>query len=433
MVSNPILTTNSPTGQRSPAAAATARESAPRVYQEPTFRRHRVTKPDPVHQHSALSSELHGASHSTGQVRQDSAIDQYRFETGTEAQSSRSSISYSHQSPKDSQRMPSPTSKSYQPVSSASAYALNSVPQQGDTPSAQAALHPQIRKHSKSVSSGAPYLAASPRAHEPSTERTVPVDIRNGSDARPNITGPSSLPEQFFTQQNNFGTRQQRYNVRFAANYTSENMPTSQKPRNEPPTPPTASATTAEAEQPTSSPAPTSTTDETPASIPNEGSRPSDSHARATRENRDHSDREPSVERCIGCNEAWRRPIPDMDQGPLAPAENNADYMRLASSMIDRLRDQRKKADAAYEEWKWRHSRCYRPMSPHSTGSVDDLVRRSDLVSHADASTNGTANNKRKSEVPHESHITLKQRRVTSTSPAPSGRKAESSQIPTQE
>jgi hypothetical protein len=106
------------------------------------------------------------------------------------------------------------------------------------------------------------------------------------------------------------------------------------------------------------------------------------------------SDREPSIERCVGCNEAWRRPIPDMDQGPLASAENNADYMRLASTMIDRLRDQRKKADAAYEEWKWRHSHCYRPVSPFSTGSNDTPM-------------------KRRPESPHERHTALKRPKIT--------------------
>lgn len=418
----------SPTEQRPLSTALSARESGTRVFQEPTFRRQQVTKPDPTLEHSALSSGLHDAAHSTvQQVRQDSAIDQHRFETGNDAQLSRPSISYSHQSPKEGQRLPSPTINSHQPASFPSAYASNSVPHRKESPSNLAGPQNSARAHSKSVSSGALYLAASPRTHEHSTERTVPVDIKNGADPRPNITGPSSLPEQFFTQQNNFGTRQQRYNVRFAANYTSENMPPLQKPRNEPPTPPSAPAIVTEIEHSRSSPTPTSTTDESSAPLANGGSRSSDSHARVTRDARDHSDREPSVERCMGCNEAWRRPIPDMDQGPLVPAENNADYMRLASSMIDRLRDQRKKADAAYEEWKWRHSRCYRPMSPHSAGSVDDLARRSDPTAQTEASTNGSATNKRKSEHQHELHTASKQRRITSTSPAPPARKPESS------
>ncbi|KAF2993797.1 hypothetical protein E8E13_000290 [Curvularia kusanoi] len=88
---------------------------------------------------------------------------------------------------------------------------------------------------------------------------------------------------------------------------------------------------------------------------------------------RHRSSREPSVERCVGCNEAWRRPIPDIDQ-ELAPALGNADYMRLTSNFIDRLRDQRRRVDAAYEDWKHRHSFCHRPASPQSFGWTEDHV-----------------------------------------------------------
>lgn len=430
-----MLTTHlptSPTEQRPSSASAAPRDTVPdgvaRIFQEPTFRRQPVSKPDPTLQHSALSSGLHHASHSTGQVRQDSAIDQHRFETRNDAQLFKADVSYSHQSPKDSHRLPSPTHSSHQSATSTSAHVPVPIPHHVDSfashPEAHPPPNPPPHQHSKSVSSGAPNLVASPRSHDHSTERSITVDTKTGTDPRPNITGPSSLPEQFFTQQNNFGTRQQRYNVRFAANYTSENMPPSQKPRNEPPTPPSAPATVAEIEEPTSSPNPTSTTDETITST-NGNNRQSEPHSRATRETRDRSEREPSVERCVGCNEAWRRPIPDMDQRPLAPAENNADYMRLASNMIDRLRDQRKKADAAYEEWKWRHSHCYRPMSPHSTGSTDEPARRQDAVAPVEVSSIGNATNKRKSEVPHEVHSASKQRRVTSTSPAPPARNSD--------
>ncbi|KAJ4983724.1 hypothetical protein SVAN01_10759 [Stagonosporopsis vannaccii] len=418
----------SPTEQRPASTPAAARDGVVgdgivRVYHEPTFRRQQVSKQDPAFQHSALSSGLHNASHSTGQARQDSAIDQHRFETRNDAQLSKANVSYFHQSPKDGQRLPSPTLSSYQPASTTSTNAPIPVSHQGEGFVSQPEAHLPARQHSKSLSSGATNLVASLKSHEDSTERIVPVDIKNGTDPRQNITGPSSLPEQFFTQQNTFGTRQQRYNVRFAANYTSENMPPSQKPRNEPPTPPSVPAAVSETEEPRSSPMPTPVTDEATTSAPNGNIRQSEAHPRALRETRDRSEREPSVERCVGCNEAWRRPIPDMDQDDLAPAETNADYMRLASNMIDRLRDQRKKVDAAYEDWKWRHSHCYRPMSPHSTGSMDEPARRPDTVTAADGLTNGNATNKRKSEIPHELNSASKQRRVTSTSPAPPARK----------
>ncbi|KAF3032527.1 hypothetical protein E8E12_001815 [Didymella heteroderae] len=410
----------SPTEQRPPTESV-------RVYQQPVLRRQHPSKADPALQQPELSSSVHSAAHSTVQTRQDSAIDQHRFETGSDAQLSKSNVSSSHhQSPKDDTLQIVTRLNSYQPTSSTPAYATSATPHQSETHPSQAGYH------SHSLSSAAPYPAASPRSHEHSTERSIPVDIRNGSDPRPNITGPSSLPEQFFTQQNNFGTRQQRYNVRFAANYTSENMPPSQKPRNEPPTPPTAPAAVAEPEQPRSSPTPVSASEEPATPASNGSSRPTEPQPpRPARDSRDRGDREPSVERCVGCNEAWRRPIPDMDSDKIAPAQDNAEYMRLAGNLIDRLRNERKKADAAYEEWKWRHSHCYRQTSPYSTGSVDDASKASAATPQTDGATNGhtpTTNNtnKRKSELPHEPHSASKQRKRSSISPAPAVRKPDS-------
>jgi hypothetical protein len=128
--------------------------------------------------------------------------------------------------------------------------------------------------------------------------------IRKTSEPRANVTGPSSSPERFFTQQNNFGTRQQRYNIRFAANYVSENMPFSLKPRQGSPSPPLFE----EREQPSSPQLPTSSEVDTPAL-----SSTLDDQSQPTNIPQDRFDREPSVERCVGCNEAWRRPLPDMD------------------------------------------------------------------------------------------------------------------------
>ncbi|KAF3005826.1 hypothetical protein E8E13_008273 [Curvularia kusanoi] len=414
----------SPTEQRPPQAAAVPREPAPRTYQEPTFRRQQVPKADSTLHYSTLSSGVQNASHSTGQARQDSAIDHHRFEASNGTQLSNSNVSYSRQSPKDSQRQSSPRPESFNSPLSAPAYTTVAASTPSEIPLSQAGTHIPARQHSKSLSSGSPYLASS-KSHEHSTERPI---AKNGIEPRSNIAGPSSLPEQFFTQQNNFGTRQQRYNVRFAANYTSENMPPSQKPRNGSPTPPTAPPVVTEPEQPRSSPAPVSTPEEmtAPPTTTNGKPRQNDSQTRATRDARERSEREPSVERCVGCNEAWRRPIPDMDQ-ELAPAENNADYMRLTSNFIDRLRDQRRRVDAAYEDWKHRHSYCHRPASPHSTASLDDNTRRGDLHAQKDGLPHNHTGAKRKPEAPLEPQTTSKQRRMTSTSPAPPVQKPDSS------
>lgn len=381
-----------------------------------------MPKADPALQQSALSTGVHNASHSTVQARQDSAIDQHRFEAGNDVQLSKSNVSYPHQSPKDSQRQPSPQHNSYQPTPTAPVYAPASTPHQGETYSSQAGAHHSARQHSKSMSSGA-LSTVSQRSHEHGVERTIPIDIaRNGADPRHNNTGPSSFPEQCYGHPNSNGTRQQRYNVRFAANYTSENMPPSQKPRNDPPTLTTAPAAVTEPEQSRSSPAPVTSTEEPPALMTNGSTHHTEPLPRGTRDSRDRGDRgdrEPSVERCPGCNEAWRRPIPDTDSQDLPPAQNNAEYMRLASNMIDRLRDQRKKADAAYDDWRWRHSHCYRPTSPYSTGSVDDVPGRVNGIAQAERTSNGNTTTKRKSEVSHEPRSASKQQRKSSTSPAP--------------
>ncbi|KAF9692674.1 hypothetical protein EKO04_009595 [Ascochyta lentis] len=417
----PLSTSTSTTSTETTAATATATATAtsratPRVYQEPQFRRQQVPKPDEAIQHSALTSSIHNAPHSsTIQARQDSAIDQHRFEHANDAQLSKSNIPHSHQSSKDGHRQPSVALNPYPSESSASAYA-------------------PVRQHSKSLSSGLSYSAASPRSHEHTAERTIPVDIRNNTDSSTNTTGSSSLPESFYGPQFSNGTRQQRYNVRFAANYTSENMPSSQKPRNDPPTPNATSAIIAEPEPRRSSPVLVATTEEPLISTTNGSTHHPEPQTRTTRdsrdsrESRDRGDREPSVERCSGCNEAWRRPIPDLDSRHISPAETNEEFRQIASNMIERLRKQNKMAEAAYDEWKWRHSRCnYRPSSPFSTGSVEDAPRRTEPGSQAEGTNNGTTDRKRKSEVPHEPHSASKQQRVTDTGPVPPVCRLESS------
>jgi hypothetical protein len=407
----PILTLPiSPTEQRPASTAA-------RIFQEPQFRRQHVPKADAALHTSALSSGAHNAPHSTTQARQDSAIDHHRFDTANSAQLTKPNVSYSQQSPKDSHQELSPRFNPHHPTPSTQAFAPVTAPHQADTLPAQSGTPHLAHQHARSLSSGNPYSVPTSRSHELNTERTSPVDIKIGADVKPNHTGSTSLPEHVHGHQNSNGTRQQRYNVRFAANYTSENMPPSQKPRNDPPTPTAAPAVTAEPEQTESSPAPVTTTEECSTMTSNGTTHHTEAQPRTTKDVRDRGDREPSVERCLGCNEPWRRPIPDLDSRHISPAETNAEFMKIASNMIDRLRDQRKKADAAYDEWRWRHSHCnYRPTSPSTVESLDDAHRRTDAGIQFDGSMNSTSSHKRKSEIPHEPHSASKQRRV---SPAP--------------
>lgn len=90
--------------------------------------------------------------------------------------------------------------------------------------------------------------------------------------------------------------------------------------------------------------------------------RDDESHERVSRAERSHSDREPSVERCVGCDEAWKRPYPDLRD--CTQAENGAEFISIAVNLIDRLRDPRTKAE--YEDWQRRHSHCSLPLRPAS-------------------------------------------------------------------
>jgi hypothetical protein len=420
-----------------PTSPTEQRPLSARVFQEPQFRRQQMPKAEPLLHNSALPSGVHDASHSVTQARQDSAIDQHRFDMANDAQLSKSNGSHSHQSPKDSQRQPSPRLNFNRSTPSTPAFAPVIALHQADTPPSQAGAHCPVRQHSKSLSSGVPTPTATSSSHEHGADRTSPVDIKNGADIRGNSFEPSSLPEQLYGHHNSSSNRQQRYNVRFAANYTSENMPPSQKARNDLPSPTAAPVIAAGPEQQRSSPAPVATTEETPAPIVDGAIHYAETQPRTPRDTRDRGDREPSVERCVGCNEAWRRPIPDLDSRHISPAETNEEFRQIASNMIERLRDQRKKADAAYDEWRWHHSHCtrsdeshYQPTSPSTTEPVDDAPKRANAVARPEEPmTRGTLSNKRKSEALHDSspQSLSKQRKVAFDTSAPPVRKPDSS------
>jgi hypothetical protein len=75
-------------------------------------------------------------------------------------------------------------------------------------------------------------------------------------------------------------------------------------------------------------------------------------------------DRESSLERCQGCDGIWRRPLPNLDSVRLnAPAKTVTQLIKISQDMVESLRDQNRKFDAAHEDWRWRHSRCVKPAS----------------------------------------------------------------------
>jgi hypothetical protein len=288
--------------------------------------------------------------------RQDSAVAHHRPDTAKDGLSfappSEPNFFYSHRSPNDTHRPASPA-LSYSTSSSSAPPSSTFAPATSTTSSHDHVTSPPALAH------GQPALDPSPAL--PSDHSNVP------------------------------NTRQQRYNVRFAANYTSENMPSVQRSRPSPPLP----ATTAPAEMPepprpvpvpipTHQPAPTTSLDRARQAIignidrpPRNGSEPQES----------------SVERCPRCHEAWSPPLPAQSESKKSPAKSAFDYAMATDLLYAQQRQHAKDADEAFAQWKERHSHC--PTKPAQANSNPASTQ-----SPNSAPSNGHSN-KRKSEVPH--------------------------------
>jgi hypothetical protein len=311
--------------------------------------------------------------------RQDSAIFQHRTETAKEAQAlgplSDVVANSSLQSPDDSQRSISPRSNSYPTTPSS--------PQPSHQGQSRSGMQAQSRGNSK---------------HRPSSNHKSPASGDNDHSTISN-------------------TRQQRYNVRFNQIYTSDNMPPSQKPRNDPlaATPVSTEATEPQPKTPDRPVTPTAM----PSMVPG---LPSLDEQSQTQQRADDS----SVERCKYCNEIWRRPLPDLDQyqsqGEDVPAQTTHDIARNSMNLIARLRNIGTQADLAYDRWCYKHRFCVpppegmRPPSPPVTEPQGDLHSTSAHGPRRDSRiTDMSVNNKRKSDQPHDNdrQINSKSRKVT--------------------
>jgi hypothetical protein len=201
-------------------------------------------------------------------------------------------------------------------------------------------------------------------------------------------------------------TRQQRYNVRFAANYTSANMPPTQRPRPSPPL----STTTVPAEHVESPPitqvehpAPHG---EHPASR-NERMPIPDARAMILGQGQrrvevpSHSGTDlptPSAERCPGCCETYSPPLPTAwRQQP--PAKDAMDYAKATAELFARKCENAKLAEDDYGRWKQKHASCLVQV-PSDSGHDDNHSTNS-------GATNGLSN-KRKSEQSHEDTARLR-------------------------
>jgi hypothetical protein len=240
--------------------------------------------------------------------------------------------------------------------------------------------------------------AQSPSTHfapEPTRSPPHPRGPPATTNSDPGFRNP--LPSPTLDQTNGTG-RHQRYNVRFNTVYTSENMPPNQKPRNDPP--PTTVPPAAEAAEEEKSPSEQTVTPSvepvTPSAMPRDQS-PEDQPP-------PQQQAVSQLERCKGCGEPWRRPLPGEDQyRQSSPARNMGEQLALTQDLIKRLENHAKFADEAYLTWKRKHQWCQPPTSPPATEPATETRNKSEEGhSPAEPAAPQTNSAKRKSEVPHE-------------------------------
>jgi hypothetical protein len=237
-----------------------------------------------------------------------------------------------------------------------------------------------------------------PAATQPTAEPTRSPQQARGppATANPDPAFRNPLPSPTLDQTNGSG-RHQRYNVRFNTVYTSENMPPNQRPRNDPPptAPPTAEPVEdhkSPSEQTvTPSVEPVTPSAIAPAQSPEEQPPPSQQNA-------------PQLERCKGCQEPWRRPLPGEDQYRLSsPAQNMGEQLALTQDFIKRLENHAKFADEAYATWQRKHRWCVaQPTSPPATDAPTETRNKSEEQPSPTEAPAHPVSAKRKSEIPHE-------------------------------
>ncbi|KAF1845994.1 uncharacterized protein K460DRAFT_406221 [Cucurbitaria berberidis CBS 394.84] len=377
-----------------------AREPSTTALDQPRYH-HRELQPAGPPFTSALTSEdcqsLQDAAPSQRPInsqRQDSAISQQRIEASTDTQSSASSSeflsSYSHRSPNHSQHHPASPRPNSQPTTPSSPPLLVAESCTSQLPS-QSRAQSAARGHAKPPFQGNPVSMEPAKPHDHEAAFSSPTAIESATKT----LGPSASSDQT----NNSTTRQQRYNVRFIANYTSENMPPFQKPRPDPSPAVPAATENSEPEQSV-----------TPSIEPSMQTAPPPNHQPTEDPSHAQRRRDPSVERCPGCHEAWKRPLPNTDSyRHSSPAENGNDLGRMSMNLIAKLQAHKKKADAMYEEWKWTHSHCppqdydTRPPSEAATEPQHDFHNPNRDGRLPDSKHAQAPSNKRKSDLAHDS------------------------------
>lgn len=214
----------------------------------------------------------------------------------------------------------------------------------------QAQTQTSRRTNCRPVSSNSSYPIASSKTVE-HTSALAPLQPASKSMQEPVTLEPSNRTQ----------TRQQRYSVRFApnysaTNYTAANMASANKPRPSPPVMPVSPASPVETVE---SPKPL----EQPSTGPIEQSLVTRNDIRnmtePVQDQPQQQGRSPSVERCIGCHEAWKRPLPELQKSTGMPiTKTNNDLAISNISIIDQLRAHGRNVEIMHDKWRERHYHC---------------------------------------------------------------------------
>jgi hypothetical protein len=260
--------------------------------------------------------------------------------------------------------------------------------------------------HSQAVCSGPHISADSARSPEHVGGPPVTPSAESGSK------NPLSSPVSDQTNGTVGNNRPQRYNVRFNPVYTSENMPPNQRPRHDPA--PLAPVTTETSEPRTPAQEQTVRPSVEPAIIV-----PVPQSTQDQQQQQQRGNTGPQVERCPGCQEPWRRPLPAETMYRMSsPAQGFSDQVKMTEDFITRLTNHTKMADEAYENWRRKHRWCGTETASSPPATEIRAESRSKSVEESfrtEAATQTSSVNKRKSDVPHD---TSKHRKVTFDTPS---------------
>jgi hypothetical protein len=339
-----------------------------------------ATSPGSQSLHSTVRSQSPMNSH-----RQDSAISHQRFDVSNEAQSSfpPSDVTSTslRQSPIDSHQSTSPK-PTYNPLTPPATYALK--PLQPKLTSAEDRNH---------TTSNAPQEPAAAGSNTSSTDLGVELQPSNRTY---------------------IASGRQKFNVRFMANYTSENMPPAPRARPDistlPPSPDGHDIEPPKHHQPLSPQGDLSpkTTGPNPPFVEEHLPLP-DEYLNMTKE------------RCSFCGDRWERPLPGANLFVQnKPTENGNDFGRSNMNLERNLQAHGRMADALHLKWLRRHWQCELRASSESLARPASPLRHSSNHTVLASSSNGAVSidgpsTKRKLEVhsnDDSQRVTSKYRRV---------------------